>query len=1383
MTTDCQSCGHENRAANRFCEECGATLARRCGGCGGDVPPTAKFCGACGASLVAPLDRITKPGHEVGGAGNVVARKVVTVVFADLIGSTALHERLDAESVRSLMGRYYGALHAAVEAHGGTVVKLLGDGVMAAFGLPRVAEDDAMRAVGAALAMQQAFRALAQEQGGIGLRVAVNTGEVVVDAATNDVVGDPINVAARLQDAAQDGDVVIGEATRRLVGALVTLAPLGPVTLRGRAETVAAHRVVSLERPGGASAVAFVGREEELRRLAAVYEATLAAPAACLAVILGSPGLGKSRLLDEFTSRLEGATVLVAACEAAGGATFAPIAKALRAVLAVATGPGGYDLRAAIAAAVPGGEADRSRIAAGIEALLAGTPAAPEETFFVVRRLLSGLAAAQPVVLVIDDLQWAEPLLLDLVEHLVQWSTGVPLLLLAAARPDLRDTRSALAAPGRLATDVLMLGGLDAAAATRLAANVIGADALPAAVAGRVLATSEGNPLFLGELVRMLVDDGALKREGDRWTAGVDLAAVDIPPTIHALLAARIERLRAEDRLVLERAAIVGRQFSRAAVAHLLSRETMDLDARLEALRRSELIEPDAGWFLGEPALRFHHGLIRDAAYRRVLKGTRAELHERVADWIESRVEGAVEHDETIGWHLERAHRHLGELGPIDDRGRSLGERAARYLAAAGRRALARDDLQVAADLLGRALARLDPADPARADLALDWCEALLAAGDVGPAAGAIDELGRLAGNSVRLRAWHTCFACERAVLTDPQTLRTTAEAVAAAAAELAAAGDVAGEAKAHSVHATALGRLGKVGASEAALDKALAAARRADDRRRSNAVLAGAPRAALWGPSPVTRASGRCLDVVRVLRITQGAPAVEAVALRCQAVLEALRGRADAARRMLGSSRRLVEELGITQRLLEADVAAGQIELYEGDATAAERGLRAAYDGLRAHGLGIDAAQAAALLGRALLALGRDADAEALSHESEALAGDDLRAAVAWRGVRAEALARRGEHTAAVELARAAVGIASATDALLDHADARRALGAALRAAGRTAEAEAEEARTIELWEAKGATLLVERVRRADGAAERREPVPATRHVEVRPVHRRVHPNAVAANVARFDAAIAARDADALAALLTDDHELVDHPNGRTYGRAEVLDYLAAILRAKGLAFSHELVATLDTSLAILRGSQSVDELAEDDGASFGKSLYEFYIVIEGNADQHWRVEQFADDHLGDAVARLYVRYAEILPDGPARERAAATARSICAVLMRWRQHDYVDAYIAALDPAIEFVDHQLVGLGSARGAHRFVRGLRAMRELTDDTDVRVHDVLGLRPDALLVRQTTFGTDRAGGGAYERHFLSLWTFGPSGLLTRLEWFSPDREDEALARF
>src|SRR5206468_37904 len=398
------------------------------------------------------------------------------------------------------------------------------------------------------------------------------------------------------------------------------------------------------------------------------------------------------------------------------------------------------------------------------------------------------------------------------------------------------------------------------------------------------------------------------------------------------------------------------------------------------------------------------------------------------------------------------------------------------------------------------------------------------------------------------------------AALTDPQALRTTGDAVAAAAEALASLGDAAGEAKAHFVQAVALARLGKVGACEAALDRALAAARRASDRRRVNEVLAGAPLAALWGPSPVTRASGRCLDVVRVLRITEGAPAVEAVALCCQAVLEALRGRTDAARRMIASSRRMVEELGITHRLLEAEVFAGRIELLEGDAAAAERCLRAAYDGLRRHGLGIDAAQAAALLGRALLAQGRAAEAEELSRESEALAGDDLQAAIAWRGVRAEALARRGEHAVAVEFARAAVDIAAATDALLDHADARLALAAALRAAGRGGEADAEEARAIELWDAKGATLLADRARGDVGRVERADRAPA----EARPVLRRMRPNTATANAARFDAAIAARDATVLPTLWADDAEFVEHPTRVVYDREGVLFSFRSLLRAR---------------------------------------------------------------------------------------------------------------------------------------------------------------------------------------------------------------------------
>ncbi len=1370
---NCAACRHENPAASAFCEECGAGLERRCPSCASPCAPTAKFCRACGAALAANPAKATD---------EAVARKVVTIIFADLIGSTSLHERLDPESVSRVMDRYHRAVRAPVEAYGGTVVQLLGDGVLCAFGVPRVAEDDAIRAVRAAVGIQHAYREFARAEraliGDVGLRVAVNTGEVVVTDDYAAGIGDPLNVAARLQQEARDGDVLVSESTRRLVSELVTLERVGTFALKGRAESVTAYRVVSLERPAGASATPFVGREDELRRVMAVYDAAVANRRARLAVVLGSPGLGKSRLVGEVTRRLgDRAIVLTAQCDATGGGTFAPIAKALRARLGADGSTSGDALRAAIEGALPGDDAERSRLAGGIAALLGGTPSSPEETFFVVRRFLSALAATQPVVLAIDDLHWAEPLLLDLTEHLIQWSTDVPLLVLAAARPELRDARSALTVPGGLVTDVVTLAGLDAGAATRLAANVIGAGELPAAVAGRVLAASEGNPLFVGELVRMLVADGALKREGDRWTAGVEVARLEMPPTIQALLAARIERLRPEERAVLERASIVGRQFSRAAVTHLLPREAGDLDARLEALRRSELIEPDTGWYLGEPALRFHHVLIRDAAYRRLLKNTRAELHARFADWLEERVAGSVEHDETIGWHLEQAHQHLRELGPVDAQGQTLGERASRHLAAAGRRALARDDVSLAAGLLGRALDRLDSSDPARADLTLDWCEALLAAGDVGPAGPAIEELERFAADSPRLRAWHTCFAGQRAALTDPQTLRATADTVAAAADALAAANDAAGEAKAHSVHALALARLGRVGACEAALDRALAAARRADDRRRSNAVLASAPLAALWGPSPVTRASGRCLDVVRVLRITQGAPAVEAVALRCQGVLEALRGRSDAARRMLASSRRMVEELGITQRLLEVDVFAGLVDLLEGDAEAAERGLRAAYDGLRERGLGIDAAQAAALLGRALLALGRAEEAEAVSHESQALAGDDLKAAIAWRGVRAEALARRSEHAAAIDFARTAVDTAAATDALLDHADARLALARVLRAAGRHAEAAAEEARAIELWESKGATILVERARRDAGRAVDEARTRADRPLSKPPA--RVRANTATATLGRLDAAVAARDTDALANVFADEHETVHHPTGSVLDRQGILASYRGLLHAEHPTSRRELLATLGDSLALCRQVMSASGFA---GAMFDVGAYERHELAVVQVDSNGRSrrsEFFTDDRLGDAIVRLYEWYADSLPDGLERARAAATALAVA----RLTQPPDAHSYEVIFAPDHEFVDHRRLGLGASRRAARLRRGFESLVEIADDLTVRYRNVLGLRSDALLAHQVTSGTVRASGGRFENAFFIVLGFGADGRVTRSEWFDDDCADQALARF
>lgn len=1357
-------------------------------------------------------------------------RKVVTIIFADLIGSTALHERLDPESVSRLMERYYGAMRAAVDAHGGTVVKLMGDGVMAAFGVQRVGEDDAIRAVRAGVAMQDAFRELARREptaslpavasggepaGVVGLRVGINTGEVVVSADHADVVGDPVNVAARLQAEAHDGEVVIGESTRRLVAARVTLAALGSFALKGRAEAMKAYRVESLDPAVATSTAELVGRDDELARLLAVCDAAVARPAARLAVLLGSPGLGKSRLIEEVTGRLGGAaSVVTASCDAAGGATFAPVAAALRKFFHLEAGASPSAVQATIAAAITVTDAERGRIAGGIAALLAESPASPEETFFVIRRLLAALAAARPVVLAIDDLHWAEPLLLDLVEHLVQWGSGTPLAVLVGARPELRDLRSSLVTPGGLVSEVVTLTGLDAGAAMRLAANVIGAADLPAAVAAKVLATSEGNPLFVRELVRMLVDEGAIERQGERWIVGANLAALEMPPTIHALLAARIERLAPAERTVLERAAVVGRHFSRSAVAALLSRngsgslagasgEGPELDARLEALRRTELIERDSGWFLGEPVLRFHHVLIRDAAYRRLLKGTRAELHEHLADWIEAQVLDAPEHDETIGWHLEQAHQHRRELGlsgggsgshvgPLDAQGTALGARAARRLAAAGRRALERDDVPLAASLLGRAIDCLDRDDPARADLALDWCEALLAAGDVIAARNAIDELARVVPDpsglttnslttnnlSARLRAWHTCFTGQLTVLTAPQALHETATAVAAAAEALASLDDAAGEAKAHFVHALALARLGRVGGCEAALDRALAAARRAGDRRRANTVLAIAPLAALWGPSPVTRASGRCLDVVRVLRITQGAPAVEAVALSCQAVLEALRGRSEAARRMLAAARKMVEDLGITHRLLEADVFGGLIDLLEGDATGAERSLRRACDGLRDLGLGIDAARAAALLARALLAQDRIAEAEALSHESEALAGDDLKAAIAWRGVRAEALARRGEHAAATELAQAAVAIAAATDALLDHADARLALAAALRAAGRGRDADAEARRAIELWEAKGATLLIERTCRANAAVA--APAPVAPPGRAPASGRRIIPSRASEALVAFNAAMAAPDFAAFREQLSETYEEIDHPTGVSYGRDANVAALQRLMRSRDASCQLEPLATLGDRLVLSR--RRVHASATGGGRfDVGEYEQEAFSVAELDTLGRWcRHEVFAADHLGAAVARLYGRHAELLPEGPERAHAAAIAAGFAVIQ---RADADRERLAPALAPDFESVDHRHLSSWSLRGADAYLAHLRALRDVADDVDFRQLDLIALSPGAQLVRVLHTGTDRAGGGTYERPFLRLFVADADGRIARAEWFDDDREAEALARF
>jgi class 3 adenylate cyclase/ketosteroid isomerase-like protein len=1188
----------------------------------------------------------------------------VTILFADLAGSTTQQEHADAESVRHLMDRYYAAVRDVIAEYDGTLVKVMGDGVMAVFGVPNTAEDDALRAVHAAVAAQRAFSSLRSELGeraeALAMRVGVNTGEVVVSDTDDDVVGDPVNVAARLEQAADSGGVLIGESTRRLVSEHVTLAAAGELSLKGRADPVAAFRVVSLESERDTRTTVFVGRDAELQQLLKRVTESAERRRVGMAMVIGSPGLGKSRLLHEVMQRCSAdATVLYARCDPTAGSTFGPVGDALRSLLGLDEGARFDAVRDAVDTLVPD-DPERDRVVNGVSGLVAGAVPPTEEMFWVVRRMLGALGRDRVVLFVIDDLHWAEPLLLDLIEHVIEFGAEIPLFMLGAARPELRDARPALCTSGGMVGDVLLLDGLDVGAAQRLAADVIGTEALPDTIAAHVVAATEGNPLFLRELVRMLVDDGAIVRADDRWVAAVELADREMPPTIHALLAARIERLLPDERIVLERASVIGKEFSRAALVELLPAEhRADLDIRLDALCRRDFVERDTTRALGDRVYRFHHVLIRDAAYRRLLRGTRAQLHLEYADWLEAHEsEAGADYDETAGWHLEQAHEHLLELGPVDDAGRRCGARAAEHLSAAGRRALARDDVAAAAGLLGRAIARLDDDEPERAELALDWCEALLTAGDVTSARSAINTLGASVGDSPRLEAWHTCFDAQLAVMTEPNRLRATADAVATAADVLRDLADEAGAAKAHWVHATALASLGEIGRCEAALDRALAAARAAGDRRRANAVLGGSPLAQLWGPSPVTRASGRCLDVVRVLRITAGAPAVEAVALGCQAVLEALRERTEAARRMISGATRIVQDLGVAPHILQTEMFAGIVELLAGEPAEAEAHLRTAYQGLRHRGLRVGAAQAAALLGRARLAQGDVVGAEQLSHESENLAGDDLKAGIAWRGVRAEALARRGDHVAAVALARDAVATASSTDALLDHADARVALSVALRAAGDLQAADAELSHAQALWIAKGATAFSR-----------------TGHESVQPTvpSRRAAPNAATANVERFRAAIRSRDQDALREVLAEESTFVHVPLGVTWDRDGILDSWETFFTADDVDFAMVPIETVGDSLALLRGRRTMSSYEQ-----WGPSDTEEVVIIEVDSQgKRVRTELYDARDLTRAIARLHE-----LSDRATRTFENAATRAIGAFDRAWAAHDW-DAIKAAVAPA----------------------------------------------------------------------------------------------------
>jgi class 3 adenylate cyclase len=618
-----------------------------CAACGRESPDDFGFCPGCGAPLA-----------EAPAAREV--RKVVTVLFCDLTGSTAIGERTDPEALRSLMNRYFDTARGVLERHGGTVEKFVGDAVMAVFGIPAASEDDALRATRAAFELRDVVHGL-----GLDARIGVNTGPVMAGEGGTLVTGDAVNVAARLEQAAGPGEILLGEDTLRLVrnavaGERVELAVKGkaepvaafrPATLETRAEGVARH----LESP-------LVGRARERERLRADFDDVTSTSSCRLFTLIGPAGVGKSRLVADYLQGIDGrATVARGRALSYGeGITYWPLVELL--------GQLGVEPGDAIASS-------------------------PGDTQLATRALLERFAEERPLVLVLDDLHWAQPPLLDLVEHVCDWSRGAPIFLLCIARPELLDVRPGWGG-GKLNATSVLLEPLDDDVAAELADRLLDGVAVEPGTRARILETAEGNPLFLEEMA-------ALAREA-RGT-------VEVPPTIQALLQARLDTLGADERTVIERGAVEGKVFHRGSVTALAPETLRDeVPARLLALVRKELVRPDRASIPGDDAFRFRHLLIRDTAYDSLPKAVRAELHERFADWLEAHA-ALYEQDEILGYHLEQASRYRAELDPADTRAPELAERAGRRLGAAGRAAFEGGDLHTTRSLLERAVELLPP--------------------------------------------------------------------------------------------------------------------------------------------------------------------------------------------------------------------------------------------------------------------------------------------------------------------------------------------------------------------------------------------------------------------------------------------------------------------------------------------------------------------------------------------------------------------------------------------------------------------------------------------------------------------------------------------------
>jgi DNA-binding SARP family transcriptional activator len=973
-------------------------------------------------------------------------RKTVSAVVAEL---TATGPPLDPELLHERISTTLAEVASRLERHGAQVEPGIGGVILAVFGTPTVREDDPVRAVRAALDARDAAT-----ESGFEFRAGIAAGNVLADESSprrRGPAGPAIDSALRLHRRARPGEILVEDATRSLLGDAVRVRRVkGAAWLLEDVVSTSARDVREGEPP-------FVARDDELGALGEAFEQSVRKRAPYLFTILGPAGIGKSRVASRFTSSLgRRATVLHGRCLSYGeGVALGPIAGMVEQLC-------GGDV-ARLAKLLAHERSGRTIAARAVAATRPDASTTPADTLLAVRQLFESLARSRPLVLVVDDLQWAEPTLLDLIENVVERSAVAPILVVCLARPELLESRPAWGG-GKLNATSLLLGPLSDRESHALMKHLVGGTAIPAETRERAAAVAEGNPLFLEQMLAVLVEQGP----------SADLA---LPPTIHALLAARLDRLDLDEREVLEHASVIGKEFSHEPLVELVPAELRGgVDTHLDALQRRGLIRACDDGF------EFHHLLLREVAYQSVPKRVRARLHERLATWLEH--SGAArEHelDEVLGHHYERAHAHHVELRLDEAHSADLAARAAERLATAGRRAHGRDDAPAAVALLARAAA-LDRS----ADVLVDYGDALRDTGGLERAATVLAEAAASADSASDLA--HVEIARLRLRLqTDP---RIDVEAVSCEANRAIAIFEELEDdgrlAKAWELLAWVPWFKCRAAETDVALQKAVAYARRAGDRRTEAQSLHLSIGAAYLGPMPIPDAVHRCEEL---LKLPEANPRVRAAALRAQAGLAAWAGDDRRARALVRRHRSLVRDLGLRVSAAAAAETYGVVELAAGDPVVAEAEFRRGIESLDEMGDRTMSALLAALLAHALVLQGRADEALRCSERSrDAAAADDLVAQVQWRTAAAKALVRTGKAEEAESLARDALALARTTDFSAIRAETAVTLAEVLRLDGRSAAATAYVEEAVAEYERKGC-----RVHAARARAVLEEPVPVS--------------------------------------------------------------------------------------------------------------------------------------------------------------------------------------------------------------------------------------------------------------------------------------------------